>query len=435
MLIQNHNQLKLELHLQVASIFKQWVNVDSLRGSWGRLALNKAWMIFDKLRQADSSLIIAPTSAHYEITNQCNSHCIHCQRWNWKDLANPSLEQAILVFQHLSSLGVKTLTIGGGEPLLYRHLPKLLDLNKEYGFRLGIITNGLFSSPPLLKSLCDNVEWVRFSLDASDDETYKTIRGIHDGFSMAMSTIKQVVLLRRHNRTGVPKIGINFVVQAENVRQLPEIIRKAEENEVDMVLFKLVHGKGPFLLSHTQLARLKLDIESLISTGVDSKKNNLLEFHQMITRDLDSNSILSGFPIHSFYKKKKLRCFAPFFFLTIDSRGYVYPCDYLFYDTRGEVECQKSRLQYKIGHVKDFKVRTSDTFQKLGTILNRLSCIDVNTIPECGCCTRFYRFNLFMNLLYDEYDRLRRITTHREAVQLFKAAIKAEVRDNNYGWL
>jgi MoaA/NifB/PqqE/SkfB family radical SAM enzyme len=428
-------EIENNLQKQISSIFTEWCNADYFRGSWGRLTLDKALAIFEALRSGNSPLTLALTSAHYEITNSCNSKCIHCNRWNWEKNTTPSIKQAFNILESISLLGIKTITLGGGEPLLYEDFPLLTSKAVELGSRLGVITNGLFITPTLLESLCNNTEWIRFSLDAADNKTYKTIRGVQGGFQRVISNIRKLVDYRRLRTCSKPKIGINFVVQAGNYRSISNIIKISKENEVDTVLFKIVHGKGPFMLNHDAVVQMRKEIERILSSDHYASNTNLDEFLHMITKEISPGDIESGFPLKSFYSKEKLRCFVPFFFLTIDQNGFFYPCDYLLFDTRDGAEYQKHRMQYRIGQVMDIKDEVFSPFQKFKSMLKMLSVIDTGAIPECGCCTRFYRFNKYMNLLYYEYIKLCKDTTSQKAIDLFSNAIASEVKNSKLGWL
>jgi len=418
---------------KIAAILKKWVNLDFFRGSWARLACERAPIIFESLYAGSQPIQTAFTSAHYELTNRCNARCLHCQRWGWKDVTDPPLAETFSILQNLQDLGVETVTIGGGEPLLYPELAALISRGKAIGMQLGIITNGLYLTEELIQTFCDHVEWVRFSLDASNSATYEVIRGVPNGYERVVRNLKRLLVARRQRGSDTPQIGINFVIQASNYHLLPQVLHLAEENEVDTVLFKIVHGDGPYLLNNLELNKLRNLIERMLSSESYIPKTNLREFLVSITEEADSEDIISGYPLKSFYLKDKLRCFAPFFFLTLDSHGYCYPCDYLLFDTRDEIKYQKDRMLYTIGHLNEIKGNYSNSINKLHIILQKLSHVDPISLPECGCCTRFYRFNKLMNQLYSAYVQLRTSRNPHEVADLFLRAINSH--KGRYGWL
>ena len=93
-------------------------------------------------------------AAHFQLTRHCNLRCRFCGQARgvaaghgddnlpvafWLDVA----EQ----LKAMSLLPSPTVTLWGGEPLMYSHFDKLAKSLKEKDFRLGLITNGTPISP------------------------------------------------------------------------------------------------------------------------------------------------------------------------------------------------------------------------------------------------------------------------------------------------
>ena len=115
------------------------------------------------------------------ITNRCNFKCAHCFREeaSKEDLALETLQRCLPT---LRSLGVRTLALTGGEPILHPRFVELVDLLAGEGFRLGCVTNGSFT-PRYLAALAphrDKVAYVALSLDGCTAEAHDRLR-VHSG--------------------------------------------------------------------------------------------------------------------------------------------------------------------------------------------------------------------------------------------------------------
>lgn len=75
-------------------------------------------------------------------------------------------------------MGVKAVTFsGGGEPLLYKPLPEVIDVLAAAGIRIAALTNGSNLKGRVADAFAKHGTWVRISLDAWDDQSYIKSRG------------------------------------------------------------------------------------------------------------------------------------------------------------------------------------------------------------------------------------------------------------------
>ena len=102
----------------------------------------------------------------WAITTRCNCRCYFCKVWR-KQAIEPSLEQALQTVDILHSLGCYSLSITGGEPLLYPHIAEVVDYAHDRGFIVQINTNGSL----LAEKLGDisRADLVTISLDYPDE--------------------------------------------------------------------------------------------------------------------------------------------------------------------------------------------------------------------------------------------------------------------------
>lgn len=117
-----------------------------------------------------------------EVTNLCNRDCIHCMRNKADAKEAIPLELVADLLPQARALGMKCVSLTGGEVSLYPDLPDLLDLITDFGFQFGLVTNGYRFKDRLLPLLLQpkvrgKVSAVGFSLDGARAETHDALRG------------------------------------------------------------------------------------------------------------------------------------------------------------------------------------------------------------------------------------------------------------------
>jgi len=133
---------------------------------------------------------IRPLTAHIKLTENCQAKCITCDYWKtrWQDAIDT--EQAINLVNQLGGVGVRSLRLTGGEPLLRKDLFEVLKHANSGAFQSIVVqTNGL-----LLKKLHKEINEspiskVAVSVDGLE-QTNDFIRGIKGYFSLALEGIK-----------------------------------------------------------------------------------------------------------------------------------------------------------------------------------------------------------------------------------------------------
>ena len=92
-----------------------------------------------------------PYHCVWELTLKCNMRCKHCGSYAGKDRVNEmSLEQMLDVADQLADMGLRRITLSGGEPLLRENWDAIAQRLIERGVRVGMISNGYF--------MLDNIE-------------------------------------------------------------------------------------------------------------------------------------------------------------------------------------------------------------------------------------------------------------------------------------
>ncbi|HEY9681774.1 MAG TPA: radical SAM protein [Oculatellaceae cyanobacterium] len=171
-----------------------------------------------------------PVMSNYYLTYKCNSRCVYCdipvkpENIRIKETAP---EVIIENLHALKRLGVKVVDFTGGEPLIYKHLPKVLKAAKELGFFTSLANTGTLY-PRMAKDLVGLVDDLKFSLSTTDPEEYKKERGI-DGYEKVINSIKLAKSLGEQPSiiaTGTP----------QSMSNMEKVIRQAQELGVVVLL-------------------------------------------------------------------------------------------------------------------------------------------------------------------------------------------------------
>jgi Fe-coproporphyrin III synthase len=154
-------------------------------------------------------------------TRRCNLACAHCY-----SESGPNVREEIEVDLLLEGLaqfrdeGYEIMSVSGGEPLVYRHLDRLVKGARQQGYRVHMISNGGLLTERRLETLARNLFLVGISLDGAE-ETHNTVRGRPDAFQNAIRAMK---LLAKWN---VP-FGIIYAVTARSLPDIPWAFELAE---------------------------------------------------------------------------------------------------------------------------------------------------------------------------------------------------------------
>ena len=154
-----------------------------------------------------------PVLCNYYVTYRCNARCGFCDIWE-RPSPYVTLENAHKNMQDLRRLGVKVIDFTGGEPLLHRQLPELLEMAQNMGFITTVTTNGLLY-PKQAEKLQGKIDMLHLSLDSPDKEEHDKGRGVAC-YDFVMESIKVAKSLGE-------RPDILFTVFEHNVAQIAQV--------------------------------------------------------------------------------------------------------------------------------------------------------------------------------------------------------------------
>ena len=169
------------------------------------------------------------------LTDRCNFRCFYCLPNGEPPLAR---KDTILTFEELEriasifvSLGIEKIRLTGGEPLIRREVPKLVERLAALKPALGDIaltTNG-FDLPRHAAALkTAGLDRVTISLDSLDPKNFEDITGVD-----ALGKVLDAIAAARE--FGFEPVKINAVViRGRNDHEVVDLARFARENNVSM---------------------------------------------------------------------------------------------------------------------------------------------------------------------------------------------------------
>ena len=193
----------------------------------------------------------------WNATRRCNLQCIHCysssQNVRYSDELNT--DEGKRLISDLASFGSPVLLFSGGEPLLRKDLPELVQFAVDKGMRAVISTNGTLITKDKARVFSKiGLSYVGVSIDGMK-KTHDLFRGVKGAYDAALRGI------RNCQDAGI-KVGVRFTITGKNYSEIPAIFDFIEKENIPRACFyHLVYsGRGSALieedLSHTETRKV-----------------------------------------------------------------------------------------------------------------------------------------------------------------------------------
>lgn len=183
-------------------------------------------------RMGDNEHPPSPITVHFMPMLACNQHCTFCayghrvpedpeEERGWKNMllmseASMSWEKALECIDCFERMGVRALEItGGGEPLIWPHIDKLLDRLRSSRLETALVTNGTaLTAQRGFRWAATNWKWARVSIDAGTVEQYVATRRVPEShWAKAWEAVRSLAV---HRSRPEQKVGVGYVVDHHN---------------------------------------------------------------------------------------------------------------------------------------------------------------------------------------------------------------------------
>jgi MoaA/NifB/PqqE/SkfB family radical SAM enzyme len=266
---------------------------------------------------------IIPYKVLIEVTNNCNSKCLHCDIWKVEkeNISTVNLDDLASFLKKMNH-NLLWLALSGGEVSIYKQLPELVTILKENNPSLRIMTfttNGLLPQKILSYALMIKKEltcdvFITISLDG-DADTHDAVRGIKGNYKKAQETYK---LLKENN------IPCHFGITVSESNHL--FIKDFFINYVESIkAVTFFHTSGIFLTKNDPISK---DVDRKITESLkviykNYKISSLGEVLMKISIKLGIRFVEKG------RQTNVIPCDVGFSSVHILSNGSIQPCMYL----------------------------------------------------------------------------------------------------------
>ena len=186
-----------------------------------------------------------PVCLYLETTNRCNLLCTTCPR-TYEELEPPadmSWELFTSIVDQIPHLQ-RAVLHGVGEPMLVKHLPRMVRYLKDRGTYVLFNTNGTVLNEKNGRALIAvGLDELRVSFDAANAESYRVIRG-KNYFNRILKNVRAFRTLQEREGHAKPQVSAWLTGLRETIEELPDFVRVAAETGVKEVhLQRLVFFK------------------------------------------------------------------------------------------------------------------------------------------------------------------------------------------------
>ncbi|MEA2014253.1 MAG: PqqD family peptide modification chaperone [Thermodesulfobacteriota bacterium] len=298
----------------------------------------------------------------FHLTKRCNLKCPHCYL-HQGDSADTDLPFPVVIglLDALMENGGKSITLSGGEPLLYPGIKEVIEYARR-GLEVKVLTNGVLIDREWAEFFAGMDVSVQISIDGSGAEVHDSIRG-HGTFEKSMQALKHL------QKAGLGhKVNFSTTVMKQNLHDLPKIISLAEKYSVPLVRFLPLRRRGR---AESEWA----------SVGSELTNDDYLKFFRY-TADLRSKGNpsleiscgLSGFLLRIPEDISKDDIWCPVGgSLIVDTNGDTYPCVLMMDD------------EFKVGNVcrdTPLQIIQSGTMKMVSGMLTERR----SRIEKCALC-------------------------------------------------
>ncbi|NHV06874.1 MAG: radical SAM protein [Thaumarchaeota archaeon] len=266
------------------------------------------------LQEPLKNYFYSPEKVYFEVTSRCNLKCPHCYFYPYSGKGDLSLDEIKKLSDELERLGVFSVAIGGGEPLLREDITEVVKQFCSKNLSVTLATNGAMLTESLAEELWKvGLRSIQFSLDGNE-EVHDNIRG-RGVFKKVQEAIKLAKIVGFN-------VGIKMTIQKNNAENIRDVYLISKELCCESFSFNRAIPAGR--------AKALFDV-----TYVPSSRYGVLlkQFDEFYGKDRDSYKpqVTHDDIIHlkeTSCSEEDFGCPAGRTSISISSDGAVKPCSY-----------------------------------------------------------------------------------------------------------
>ena len=184
-------------------------------------------------------------SLELELSRACNLRCLYCYASSGMPQENElTLEEILDAADQAITLGArKIIILGGGEPLLYKNLFKVIDHILAKNVKVDLFTNGMLLTPKKAKALFDRNVSVVVKMNSRKPEVQDLLAGQRGAFAAIEKGLKTLMAAGYPDKGRT--LGVETIVCRQNYEELPDLWRWARrQNIIPYVEMMTLQGRA-----------------------------------------------------------------------------------------------------------------------------------------------------------------------------------------------
>jgi radical SAM protein with 4Fe4S-binding SPASM domain len=340
-----------------------------------------------------------PESITLFLTEKCNLRCKMCGQWGENGVTKNKSSGEIkeeLDFKTLEnfidqiSYFKPSITLFGGEPLLYPQCTELIRYIKSRKMHVLMITNAALVKAKAKEIIEAGLDELNVSLDGPED-LHDQIRGMPGLFAKITDGLKEIQAYKKANKRKFPLINLQCTITKYNYLELEKMIDVAADIGADSLTFHNLIFLDQELIEKQKVYDQQLECSSENWKGfvfvpeIDpdklyAKMQLILNQKQIFSIDFYPNLSKTG--LNEYYnnpaylpKEYPKRCLSPWVCAYVFPDGQVRPC---------------LNSSYSFGNIKDDKFKNIWNSEKAMKYRKLLKANQL--FATCIRCTELYRY-------------------------------------------
>jgi MoaA/NifB/PqqE/SkfB family radical SAM enzyme len=323
-----------------------------------------------------------PDYAEVRITEGCNSRCVTCRAWKNSREGELSTREIIRAFEQLRGIGVVSIRISGGEPLIRSDIIELIKECKRLKFQeIYLATNGLLLHQKAEQLVKAGVTHFGVSLDGIE-ETNDMIRGVPGSYEKVLEGIRAA-------KSSMKKAGVNFPITVfttllrQNIREVPLLLKLCEDIGANWC-FSLLDGNLDFF-EDVDISEFVIKDWKVIDETIDYLKKLWNEKPWLVYSGPTILEYARNY-LKGTNRDDDVPCTLGYKLISIGSKGEVYPGCYVF----KPIGSIRQKTLGEIAKSKEYAALAEKMYRR-----------------ECLGCTFFYEDNVLLRNMFPRVERIR----------------------------
>ena len=240
-----------------------------------------------------------------ELTSKCNERCIHCYIPHEDKLYNIDDNLYYDTIKQLKDIGVISVSLSGGEPMLHPNFMEFLKYIQEFNFYIKVFTNLTLLNEDIIKLMKNNRTSVYVSLYSMNEINHEKITQMKGSFNKTKSNILKLI------ENNIP-VHINCPIMDYNKNDYNEVYKWAKSLNLEVRVDYDIMARCDLTTDNLE-HRLELnEMKNIINNILDNNKENQ---KQVASSELNNKNI-----------SDRDLCGACITSCCMDAKGNVYPC-------------------------------------------------------------------------------------------------------------